>query len=118
MPPHKLEVGQKLWYVPEHGRPHEITVEKTGRLYAHSGRNRISLETLTVMQGDYEFGRCYLDRAVYEADQQRKKAWRALKCGIQGIVGYPSGIPLESIRQAADLLGIALEAQEKMQDRF
>lgn len=104
----KLEVGQKLWFVPRHSQAREITVTKVGRKWADADgtKGRICLETLGVVEGGYTFGRCVLDREAYEASLEHGKAWRALLAGLHRTAN--ASIPTDAIYQAAALLGVEM----------
>lgn len=80
----KLQVGQKLWYVPADTRfesPREVEVTKVGRQWVQLGqRFRVDLETLCADGGNFPSpGRCYLSRETWEQEQALKSGWKSLR---------------------------------------
>lgn len=109
----KLQVGQKLWYVPADGRDAHrsryVTVTSIGRKWADLDINsRVNLETLWMeaRRGYPSNGQCYVSKEAYEEEVGRQRLWRS----IRDAIGWsaPSGITTDAIRQAAALLGIQL----------
>lgn len=107
-----LVVGQKLWFVPYSRRDaeREVTVEKVGRKWATTERGlRLDLVTLVADAGGFTSpGRAYLDRAAYEAEVERQKAWQTLVCQLRHSFATPRDVSIEAIREAARLLGVQL----------
>lgn len=99
-----LQVGQKLWFVPRDrrsGAPCEVTVEKIGRKWARIGRARVDLDTLVVDGGIYlSPGRCYEDRAAYEAKAARDVALSELRQKINQMTP-PDSVTVDAIRAAS-----------------
>jgi hypothetical protein len=110
----ELAVGQELWFVPSQrylGQPCAVTVAKVGRVWAYTGHRgyRINLQTLTVDSGSadpYRLGQCYLDRAAYEAEQERQRLWGALRQHLDRHYTAPVGVTAEQIKTAAAALNL------------
>ena len=118
MNPHKLAVGQKLWFVEtDHmgrargGSPRTVT--KVGRQWAHLGDNcRIELDTLK--QDGHGFnspGRAYLSKLAWETEHQLERAWDRLTRACRDRLNPPDGVTWENIEQAARLLRLPLEVK-------
>lgn len=92
----KLEVGQRLWYVPrERGQPHEVTVGKVG---------------LHIDGGEYSSpGRCYLSREEWEVEDATRRAWNGLRVEVTNRPPAPEGVSPEAIREAAALLRLPID---------
>lgn len=108
----ELQVGDVLWYVPSDKRwdkPHAVTVEKVGRVWADLGRRfRIDKRTLVVDGRGYTSpGRCYWSKAEWNGIAERCKAWDHIKEAIR-YGGPPDGVTIEAIQAAANLLGVTL----------
>lgn len=108
-----LTTGQELWLVPSQrylGQPRFVTVTKVGRKWADISERgyRVELATLVVHGGTHSVGRCYVDRAAYEAERYRQECWSALKEHVDHKWNVPSNIVLEQIRVAAMALGVEL----------
>lgn len=106
-----LQVGQKLWYVPNDkrwGKEQEIEVTKVGRKWANVGYlGRIDIETLSVDGRGYSSpGQCYLSREEWERNEVLSDAWWEFKELIKKTNKRPEGITIESIEQAKRLLGL------------
>jgi hypothetical protein len=94
-----IEVGQKLWFVPNRngrGYPREVTVSKLGRKWitlAEPYEPRINRETLIADGGNYiSPGRCYLDKQAYEQDQELQKRWRLIQWRFMHVSSKPDHI--------------------------
>lgn len=108
--PHKLAVGQKLWFVEtDHmgrargGSLREVT--KVGRQWAHLGDNlRISMETLKADSPDYSLARAYLSKEAFDAENALVRAWDQFLRACQHRGLPPAGVTVENIAEAARLL--------------
>ena len=95
-----LSVGQKLWYVPNHGEAREIEVTKVGRKWATTPARRglrVDVNTLSADDAGYSPGRCYLDREKYETEQARQAEWWNLYRCLSA--SPPAHMTLEDIRE-------------------
>lgn len=102
-----LEVGQKLWYVPNYGHAREVTITTVGRKWAtfDALRRRVDVETLKVDGGNYDSpGRCYQSREEYEEKVALQIAWDTLRRQI-ALRSLPS-CTIEAINEAWKLLGL------------
>lgn len=103
-----LTVGQTLWYVPKHGKPHEITAQKIGRKWAETTtRGKLNMQTLQIFQGDFMCGQCYADRAKWQYQRDRELAMQTFKTRVNDW-GFGRDLSLDQIKQAAAILGIEL----------
>lgn len=107
----KLEVGQRLWYVPQcrTNNACEVEVIAVGRKWAylnHGRRNgrRIDIETLQVDgRGHPSPGRCYSSQAHYENSCKLHKAWRELASSLP--YSPPSHISIADIEAIKKIIG-------------
>lgn len=123
----KLQVGQKLWYVPfgrrygEDGTGYEVTVEKIGRKWAEVkaeadkpyswSTERIDIETFAADGHGYDSpGTAYLSREHYEATVSLNKAWRSFYIAVDRLYRVPDGVTVEDIQQAMRILHLESEA--------
>jgi hypothetical protein len=115
----EIKPGQTLWYVPRHGEPREVTVEKIGRRWAtlvdvggwRPGRMDIKTMWLDDGAGYSSPGRCYLSREAHETAQRISKLWNALARRVSP-AGIQSGVTEAAILEAAALLRIDLPVSE------
>jgi hypothetical protein len=105
--PHKLAVGQKLWFVARDsigrslgGTP--ITIKKIGRRWAETGNGgRISLETLKPDPTGYPGqGQAYLSKEAFDAENALVRAWDQFLRACQHRFKPPDGVTLMDIAQA------------------
>ncbi len=103
-----LTVGQTLWYVPQYGKPHSVTIAKVGRKWATTDAKwnalRISIETLAV---DSWGGHCYPSQEDWETHQRVVNLWDHVAQRLSRIVP-PKHITEADIRTIADICGITL----------
>jgi hypothetical protein len=110
----QLTAGQVLYLVPYQryqGQPRDTVVTKVGRKWAYieNDRYRIDLATLVIdCEGGTSLGRCYVDKERYLADQEKQSAWDKLRQGIQNRYAVPANVTIETIRAAAESLGVSL----------
>lgn len=108
--PHKLEVGQKLWFVPEsnYRTPGEVTIMKIGRTYANTDlRGRLNLETLREDGGQFSSdGRAYLSKEAWVAADGQKKIWRKIEQSMRHAWEPPKGVTTPDLIEVARLLKI------------
>lgn len=106
----KLKVGQTLWWVPRNPNSNadEVKVTAVGRKWAQlANHRRIDVVTLEADGAGYASpGRCYRDRAVYEAEAQLTSQWVALRRSIADRYVAPDGVTMSQIKQARELLGL------------
>jgi hypothetical protein len=110
--PHKLAVGQKLWFVEtDHmgrargGSLREVT--KVGRQWAHLGDNlRISMETLKVDSPGYSFARAYLSKEAFDAENALVRAWDGFLRTCHHLPKPPDGVTLADIQEAERVLRV------------
>jgi hypothetical protein len=105
----KLEVGQKLWWVPSHRHnmsEREVTVEKVGRKWATLDCGyRIDVASLVADVGGYSSpGKCYPTREEWSAENALGTAWSEFASDIRNRYRRPEGVTIEDIRQARELL--------------
>ena len=113
---HGIKVGQELWFVPENKAYSQksIEIERVGTKwgYPRGSAYRVNLESLIVEDnGGWHRGRCHLSEAAWRADQEVSDAWRSLRDAMSRR-RRPEGISAKQIREAAALLGFALEEQK------
>lgn len=110
-----LLAGQELWLVPSArylGDPSLVTVGKVGRKWAEvkdgkfdSVIGRINVETLFLDGDGYtSAGRCWLNRADWEAETSRQSAWEGLRRSIDRTYDAPPHVSHDSIKQIIALL--------------
>ena len=107
----KIEVGQKLWWVPfegYYGSPREVTVVKIGRKWATlSNCHRIELDSWIADGGQYSSpGSCYESEKVYEEAVKLSADWAKLRGAVDMMRTRPECVTSESIVQIRQLLGI------------
>lgn len=107
--PHKLQVGQKLWFVPadrRNGDGCEVTVEAVGRTWAKiSNQYRIDLQSLIADGGQYVSpGRCYLSVEAYREDVELQRAWCSFQNEVYRATVRPTGLTVAAIDEARRLL--------------
>ena len=104
-----FEVGQKMWFVrseKRRGEPREVTVEKSGRVWATLSNGMRCDKSGCVDGGQYNSpGHCYVSREAYEFDQSRLTAWRKFKCGLEH-KKMPAALTIEALAQIAASLEI------------
>lgn len=107
----KIEIGTKLWYVPNNavarGQPHEITIKAMGRKWATTDRHlRIDITSGQADGGKLSSpGRAYTSETSYADEVRRCQAWDVLRLKIE-YRGPPDGVTLNDIELAARLLGL------------
>lgn len=119
----KLQVGQKLWYVParlnsrEVRDGYEVTVAKVGRKWADVERDgrwstkRIDIESLYADGRGYSSpGRCYISREHYEVERLTQQAWTKLVRALGHKWSTPSGVTLQDIHEVMRILHLKSEA--------
>ena len=103
----KLEVGQKLWYVPSenNGRSREIIIESVGRKWVKARFiGKIDINTLQVDGGKYSSpGKCYLSKEEYESYVNLCSAWRDLVTDLP-LYSLPKGMTQEKIDAIRELV--------------
>ncbi len=110
----KPEVGMEVFVVPcsnHRGKPYTATIAKTGRIWATlDGNNgRFDISTWRLDGGQYSSpGTCYPSEQEYNAQQELSKAWSKLSDRFRHHYTRHPDVTLEKIKQAAELLGIAL----------
>lgn len=96
----KLEVGQKLWYVPNSSRDNqqEVTIQSIGRKWAKVCYvGNVDINTLEVDVGNYSSpGKCYLSQEEYDNYMTVLIAWRNFTNKIQSY-NIPKGMTQEKI---------------------
>lgn len=108
----KVEVGQKLWLVPDHRRAmgREVTVTKIGRKWASLSGNWDRFDMASgYLDGGYSSpGRVYRNQEEHEAMIRRDTLAASLISRL-----YLRNLPIEvteaDIRQAAALLRLEIE---------
>lgn len=111
----KLQVGQKLWWVPNHGcfgSPREVTISKVGRKYATIDRGaQIDIETLLQkpQRGYSSIGKCHLSREVWEAERKLFSTWQNFHRRLCHTP--PANITLDDILATAARWGIELRKE-------
>jgi len=105
----KVEVGQKLWWVPARQRalPEYVEVVKVGRKWATlDNRERCDVVTLAVDGGDYSpAGRLYLSQADADAETALRRRWGNLSQQVSQRYGnVPEGLTVADIDAALVLL--------------
>lgn len=108
---HGIKVGQELWFVPENKAYSQksIEIERVGTKwgYPRGSALRINLESLIVEDnGGCSYGRCYLLRRVARRSGSLRRVAFALRDAMS------RRRRPEQIRDAAALLGFALEEQK------
>ena len=108
----KLEVGQKLWWVPARHRyeyPCWVEVTKVGRVYAtiSPGNIRIRLPHLeSVNPGGYrDSGRCYVSKEACEARKVVQEKWDEMRFNMR-FNSLPDDVTVEQVEAAMRLLGL------------
>lgn len=114
----KLEVGQKLWFVPgtySNARGREVVVVHIGRKWAElADSNRVEIETLKVDGGKYGYlGQCYLTRQEHEKSEALRREWSDFCHALSGWTRPPEGMTREKIVEARKLLGIAKREEKR-----
>jgi len=103
----KLEVGQKLWYVPNSSRDNqqEVTIQNIGRKWAKADYvSKIDINTLEVNGGQYSSpGRCYLSKEEYDNYVLIRSVWTELAKKIT-MYKLPDGMTLEKIDAIRELV--------------
>lgn len=103
----KLEVGQKLWYVPSenNGRSREIIIESVGRKWVKARFiGKIDINTLQVDGGQYiSSGKCYLSKEEYDNYVLLQSSWEELARKIP-LRNLPKGMTLEKIDMVSRLI--------------
>lgn len=114
----KLVSNQKLWFVGAGNfRRHrgEVTVTSVGRKWAQiSGvyNGRIAVDTLAADGAGYpSAGQCYASEQAWAEQEGPKHAWQALRLRMP--TECPEGLSVETIAQAAKLLGVDISAPPK-----
>lgn len=96
----KLEVGQKLWYVPSDSRQNqtEVTIQSIGRKWAKVCYvGRIDINTLEVDGGKFSSpGKCYISQEEYDNYVLIRSAWAELARKIP-MYSLPEGMTQEKI---------------------
>jgi hypothetical protein len=104
----KLEVGQKLWFVPNErrGKPYETTVTKVGKKWASIGyRIRIDIETMWADGGKYSSpGRCYFSEQEYLVEMSLFNKWQEFKIKLDRLFYPPKGIDESVIDHMINML--------------
>lgn len=103
----KLEVGQKLWYVPNSSRDNqqEVTIQSIGRKWAKAGYvGNVDINTLEVDGGKYSSpGKCYLSQKEYDNYVLIRSAWAELARKIP-MYSLPEGMTQEKIDAISKLI--------------
>lgn len=112
----QFSVGQTIYYARVKHYPRgeiDLTPEvitAIGRKWAAIGRaGRFDMQTRMVDGSGNSPGRIYLSVEEYETRIANAKAWAALERAIR-YKSLPPGISAEAIEQAAELLGVKLDA--------
>lgn len=121
----KLQVGQKLWYVPTENRRwtqgtgREVQVFKVGRKWAEiEERNygkplRIDVDTLVADDYGYSSpGRCYLSREHYEVAMLTQQTWEKLIRGLEHQWRAPDDVTLQDIHEVMRILHLENESND------
>jgi len=103
----KLEVGQKLWYVPEDGRQdqREVKINSVGRKWAKTDYFlKVDINTLQVDGGQYSYpGKCYLSQEEYDNYMSMKRRWMDISRKIP-LYDLPKGMTQEKIDMISMLI--------------
>ncbi len=103
----KYKVGDTLYRV-SRGTSYdqEVTIDRVGRKWLYSGRERIDPETLIAsIEGYGAVAQFYPDKATYEAKMERMRAWARLRQKINDSYATPAHLTTEQIdgmRQAIE----------------
>lgn len=122
----KLEVGQKLWFVPDDrysrfapdvakGEPRYVDILNVdgdmidigfGR-YTKLERSRDGFAIFVYgNKGEGLYGQCYVDGPAWIAEHERQRAWRDFQKVVR-VIG-PQAVTTDAIYQAAALLGVEM----------
>jgi len=106
----KLEVGQKLWWVPARHRyeyPCWVKVTKVGRVYATIspenifGNIRIRLSNLEAVDQALYGGYCHVSKEACEAREIVQEKWDEMRFN-----SLPDAVTVEQIEAVTQLLGL------------
>lgn len=114
--PHRLAVGQKLYFESSRNRHHhgrEVTIVKLGRKWATLDMGhpayRIDLTSLCGDGRGYSSpGRCWLSREACEDHNALIADWSAFRQTVERHYSPPPDITPERIREAAERLHIEI----------
>ncbi len=105
-----LEVGQKLWFVPNsrRGNPKEVTVEKVGRRWATLDiSERVDVNTLEVDAGEFTtWATCYLSEEDHRKIVELSVAWSDFAQELRSMYSRPKSVTLEDIVKCREILGM------------
>jgi len=99
-----MKAGDKLWRVStaSHGaNPREVSVVSVGRRWALLDcGERCEIRTGEIDGGEYGSpATCWPSREVYEAEEQRRRAWNRLRELVNNHLKPPEGLSAPEIRQ-------------------
>lgn len=99
------KVGDTLWCVMSYRKiPHYVTVRKVGSTWITFDGGRCDVNG-RIDGGNFgSSGKCYPNKAAYEAELELAVEWRTFRRRVDREVRVPAGVALQAIQQVNKLL--------------